>query len=148
MAPLDAQLAGLASMSPAQLRAEWRRLHRGQSIPRGLARSQLERSVAWRIQEQAFGGLPSPSLRELDRYAKELEATGQLEIEVTRQLKPGARLVRHWRGTVYVVTAADAGFEFEGRVYTSLTRIAREITGGAVSGPRFFGISRADGKNA
>jgi len=36
--------------------------------------------------------------------------------------------------------ALDDGFEFEGRLYRSLTQIAREITGAHWSGPRFFGL--------
>jgi len=141
---IENELAELATMSPAQLRAEWRRLNRGQQVPNGLARSQLERAIAWRLQEKARGGLASSRLRELDRFAKQLAATGEIRVEVTRQFKPGARLVRQWHGKVYVVTATENGFEFEGRPYASLTRIARDITGGAWSGPRFFGIIRAD----
>ena len=38
------------------------------------------------------------------------------------------------------VTVLDEGFEFDGRLYSSLTQIAREITGTAWSGPRFFGL--------
>lgn len=148
MPRIETELAGLAAMPPAQLRAEWRRLHRGQHVPEGLARSQLERAVAWRHQEKALGGLSSAHLRELDRYARQLETSGEIDVEVTRQFKPGARLVRQWHGDVYVVTAIQNGFEYDGRHYTSLTRIAREITGGAWSGPRFFGINRPKTKAA
>jgi Protein of unknown function (DUF2924) len=56
------------------------------------------------------------------------------------RLKPGARLVREWRGRTHTVMALDDGFEFEGRLYRSLTQIAREITGAHWSGPRFFGL--------
>ena len=33
-------------------------------------------------------------------------------------------------------------FEFEGKLYRSLTSIAREITGAGWSGPRFFGLAK------
>jgi hypothetical protein len=130
-------------MSPAQLRAEWRRLHRGHPLPQGLTKSQLQRSIAWRLQEKAFGGLSAAHLRELDRYVQALEARRELQVEVTRKLKPGARLVRKWQDKVYVVTATENGFEHEGRRYTTLTSVAREITGGGWSGPRFFGLKQA-----
>jgi hypothetical protein len=35
------------------------------------------------------------------------------------------------------------GFEFEGKLYRSLTSIARKITGAGWSGPRFFGLAKA-----
>ena len=142
MRGIDHQLAGLAAMSPARLRAEWRRLNRRQTLPQGLTASQLARAIAWRLQEKAFGGLPPARLRELDRLAGQLEANGDIDVAGRGSLKPGSRLVRHWHGTVHAVTVLDDGFEFEERHYTSLTRIARQITGAAWSGPRFFGLKR------
>ena len=41
------------------------------------------------------------------------------------------------------MVVTEEGFEFEGKLYRSLTSIAREITGAAWSGPRFFGLARA-----
>jgi len=48
--------------------------------------------------------------------------------------------VRQWHGQIYQVQVLEDGFEFEHRQYRSLTQIAREITGAAWSGPRFFGL--------
>ncbi len=134
------RLAGLATMSPAQLRAEWRNLHRGQPQPEGLSRDLVARAVAWRIQEKVHGGLPPARTRELDRLARQLQASGELDLEQEIRLKPGTRLVRQWREQTYRVLVLDEGFQFEDRHYRSLTPIAREITGAAWSGPRFFGV--------
>ena len=41
------------------------------------------------------------------------------------------------------MVVTEEGFEFEEKLYRSLTGIAREITGAAWSGPRFFGLARA-----
>ncbi|WP_411339454.1 DUF2924 domain-containing protein [Sphingopyxis sp. J-6] len=140
MARIEEQLAGLATMSPARLRAEWRRLHRRQPLTAGLTSSQLIRSIAWRLQEKMLGGLPANRLRELDRLAGQLDHDGELDMALDRSLKPGSQLVRPWHGKAYTVTVIDQGFEFDGRQYSSLTQIAREITGAAWSGPRFFGL--------
>ncbi len=140
MARIEDQLAGLATMSPARLRAEWRRLNRGQPLTEGLTSSQLIRSIAWRMQEKMQGGLAPTRVRELDRLAGQLERDGDLEMAEDRSLKPGSQLVRHWHGKAYTVTVVDQGFEFEGQHHSSLTQIARQITGAAWSGPRFFGI--------
>lgn len=129
-------------MSPARLGAEWRRLNRGQPLTQRLTSSQLVRSIAWRLQEKMQGGLPATRVRELDRLAGQLERDGDLEMAADRSLKPGSRLVRHWHGKPYTVTVLDHGFEFEGRPFLSLTQIARQITGAAWSGPRFFGLTK------
>lgn len=131
---------GLSDLSTAQLRAEWRKAHKGQLMPKGVGRDLASRAIAWRIQEKYSGGLQPATRRELDRLAAQLRENGDIDLAKTVKLKPGIKLVRRWHGTVYQVLVLDEGFEFEGGYYRSLTKIAREITGAAWSGPRFFGL--------
>lgn len=56
------------------------------------------------------------------------------------ELTPGMRLVREWQGEVYQVLVLPQGFEMNGRVFKSLSAIARHIIGTAWSGPLFFGL--------
>jgi hypothetical protein len=63
------------------------------------------------------------------------------------QLKPGTRLVRSWHGRTISVLVSEAGYVFEDRTYRSLSRIAREVTGAAWSGPRFFGLLAGKGSD-
>ena len=76
-------------------------------------------------------------------FAEQLESGDGTAFDPGIVLKPGAKLLREWGGDSYVVIALEDGFEFEGRRYRSLTKIAREITGAHWSGPRFFGLKRA-----
>jgi hypothetical protein len=57
-------------------------------------------------------------------------------------LKPGTRLVREWRGATHSVLIHADGVEWNGKRYSSLTIVAREITGAHWSGPRFFGLRK------
>ena len=54
------------------------------------------------------------------------------------------RLVREWRGATHLVLIHADGVEWRGRRYPSLSVVAREITGAQWSGPRFFGLSKAE----
>lgn len=56
-------------------------------------------------------------------------------------MKAGTRLLRSWNGRSIEVNVTDTGFEHDGRSFKSLSKIAREVTGTAWSGPRFFGLS-------
>ncbi len=80
----------------------------------------------------------------MKRKLRALAQTFKAEIEVlpspTISLKPGAKLIREWGGKTHCVIVLENGFDFEGRRYSSLSRIAREITGARWSGPRFFGL--------
>jgi hypothetical protein len=65
-----------------------------------------------------------------------------------RQLKPGTVLVRDYQGQRHSVTVTPDGFDWQGTTYTSLSAIARAITGTAWSGPRFFALARGNGTPA
>jgi hypothetical protein len=57
-----------------------------------------------------------------------------------RRIKPGAVLVRDWKGQSHRVIVLDQGFGYHDKTYTSLSEIARAITGTRWNGPRFFGL--------
>jgi len=133
-------MAALTGLTAQQLRDEWRRLYRGQ--PPRLSRDLLIRSIAYRMQEVAYGGLSKATQRTLATMSKELEANGNITIAPDLRIRSGARLVREWRGRTHTVIVTDDGFEYAGKAYASLTRIAHEITSAHWSGPRFFGLNR------
>jgi len=49
-------------------------------------------------------------------------------------------LVRDYQGRRHTVTVRPDGYVWEGNPYSSLSAIARAITGTAWSGPRFFAL--------
>ncbi len=135
-----ARLQALESMDSATLRSEWRRLYRAPA-PKRVARDLLMLGVAWKIQEQAYGGLGAATRRRLADLAKSMERDGDVTRNRVARLKPGAKLVREWRCETHIVIVVEDGFEWKGRQWRSLSAIAREITGGHWSGPRFFGLN-------
>jgi hypothetical protein len=142
------RLARLETLDLSAMRQEWRRLFRAE--PPRLSRDLMMRALAHRIQESAFGSLSKATLRRLAALAAEFESDGRIAIPAQPRIKLGARLVREWHGRTHAVVVTEDGFEFEGRFYRSLTGIAREITGAAWSGPRFFGLAgaaNASGRN-
>jgi DUF2924 family protein len=60
--------------------------------------------------------------------------------ELNRRLKPGTVLIREYQGERHTVTVVPGGFLWQDTTYTSLSTIARAITGTAWNGPRFFGL--------
>lgn len=129
VAALERQLERLGTMSPAELRSEWP-LVWGSPTPRWSAEL-LKLAIAYRLQERVYGGLKPATLRELRRISG---SAGN------PKLKAGTRLVRSWHGRTVSVLVTDDGFTFEDRAYSSLTAIAKEVTGAGWSGPRFFGL--------
>jgi hypothetical protein len=139
-AAIEAEIAHLRSLAIDALRRHWRAMF-GRRPPAGLSKDLLGRMIAWRLQERAFGGLDRESLKLLDGFARH----GGLP---RRQLKLGTSLVRDYQGLRHTVTVVPDGFDWQGTTYSSLSAIARAITGTAWSGPRFFALARGNGTPA
>jgi hypothetical protein len=137
---VERSIDALNALSAQQLREEWRRLYRAQ--PPRLSRDLLVRSLAYRIQELTSGGLNKATQRLLANLGREMAAKGAITIAAETHVRPGTRLIREWRGRTHTVLVLDDGFAFEGKTYSSLTRIAHLITRAHWSGPRFFGLNR------
>jgi hypothetical protein len=58
------------------------------------------------------------------------------------QLLPGTRLVKAYGGKTHVVEVTDTGFRYEGETFTSLSAVAKHITGTHWNGLLFFGLRR------
>lgn len=135
MASMEAEVAALAAMSPAALRQRWRDTWRQPAPDIGL--DLMRRAIAWKLQQRVHGGLATSVRRELERAIENLAKGGGGEVT---SLKPGTQLIREWGSTAHHVLVCEEGFEYDGRQFTSLSQIARLITGAHWSGPRFFGL--------
>ena len=129
----------ISTLDIGELRQQWRGLYKTQAPP-NLSRELLVRAVAHRMQELARGGLRPEPRRQLLRIAQQFKETGQASIRARPELKPGTRLMREWQGRTYEVLVLDDGFSWQNTRYSSLSAIARKITGTAWSGPLFFGL--------
>lgn len=134
---LEERIEQLSAMSPAQKKAEWRKVF-GTLAPPAFGVALMVRAIAARWQEKAYGGLSKAELRQLAVQArKDQRAPRGVRAPV---IKAGTWLSRTWHGEVHEVVVLDGSYEYRGARYQSLSAIARRITGAAWSGPRFFGL--------
>lgn len=133
-----AEIERIQSMTIVELRALWRAKFNCEH-PEAFGPDLLRRSIAQKLQENAYGGLDRKTTRLLNQLiAQSTKKNGK--IVIPRRIKPGAILVRQWNGKSHRITVLDDGFGFEGEPYDSLSEIARRITGTRWNGPRFFGL--------
>jgi len=135
-----AQIAALAKASLPDLKAQYRDLF-GSEAP-GINRGFLERRIAYRLQELAYGGLSQASQARLAALARTVDKGSSPRTRLRAQDRPlaGTRLLRVWNGVEHSVTVLQTGFEYQGRPFTSLSAVARHITGTPWNGPAFFGL--------
>ena len=138
---IETRLVALETLTTTDLQIEWRRLYRA-TPPTRLSRDLLIRGVAYRLQEQAHGGLSLGAKRRLHTLSEGADQRGGSAAAPAIALKPGTKLIREWHGHAHTVSVLDDGFEYQGERFGSLSRVARRITGVHWSGPLFFGISK------
>ncbi len=121
-------------------------------------RQHVVRRIGWRLQVLAEGGLSERAHR------RALEIADDADLRITPPIHPvedprapesvsllsakdrrvpqcGAVLIRDFKGKRVSVTVLEHGFECNGRVFKSLSAVARHATGTAWNGYAFFRLS-------
>jgi hypothetical protein len=148
------QMEALRDMTVAELRERYAEIF-GEAT-RSSHKDFLRKRIAWRLQANEEGGLSARALRR----AKELANDADLRLlapaarTVVRPFRPfhdrrlpmpGTVLQREYRGQTVTVTILDAGFEYAGQVYRSLTAVAKAVTGSHWNGYQFWGLTSDGG---
>ena len=124
--------------------------------PRVKHRGHLWRRIAWKVQEQRFGGLSGAAKRKLDELIAEIDVplvakqteTNKRVVRVNGEPAIGTTLVRVWRDQEIHATRTDQGWEHNGVVYRSLTAVAKAATGTHWNGRLFFGLAKRKERSA
>lgn len=143
LSAIEEEIADIRSLGVVNLRLRWQEIFK-KAVPDALTKDLLARMICWRIQEDAFGGFDRATLKILDSYVR----GKSVERSHHRRLRRGTVLVREYEGTRHEVTVSADGYLWKGETYTSLTKIARAITGSQWNGPRFFGLRGKGGTSA
>ncbi|MCL4652466.1 DUF2924 domain-containing protein [Burkholderia multivorans] len=135
-----AQIAALPDLSMSDIKSLWKDLF-GDDTPTH-NRQFLERRIAYRLQEIEFRKVDRALADRNKRRIQTILESGQnKKFDRDIRLMAGTILTREYQGKEYrIMATVDGQYEFEGRLYRSLSRIAKEITGTAWSGPVFFGL--------
>jgi hypothetical protein len=136
------QLSTLAGLDLAGLRRAWTK-EMGCEAPSGVGKDFLMRYLAYRHQAQAHGDIDRSTKSALEKIAN-----GNLSpLETSRgpgaNLKPGAVLVREYKGETHQVTVLEEGYAWRGQPYATLSAVARAITQTNWNGYVFFGLRQA-----
>jgi Protein of unknown function (DUF2924) len=153
MMPVAAELSALERLSVAQLRGRCAELF-GEAT-RASNRVWLVRRIAWRLQALAEGDLTARARQR----AAELACDADLRLlppraaiaspgpmSTPRRADPripcaGTLLTRRYKGAVLQIRVLERGFAYDGRVFTSLSAVARAITGSHCNGLLFFRLT-------
>lgn len=115
-----------------ELRVAWEKTFR-RPPPSSLTKDLLARMLTHRMQERALGGLDKTSHQHMAKLAS---GNG----DCISPLKSGSLIVREHDGVLHQVVIVPDGYLWNGKTFSSLSTIAKKITGTNWNGPRFFGL--------
>ena len=150
------QIDELRSLTLSQLKIKHVELFGEPS--RSQHRRQVMRRIGWRLQVLAEGGLSERARRRALEIASDVDLrvlppnlwdgdpdsrnSGRvLSAKDSRIPECGTVLVRDFKGKRISVTVLEHGFDYDGRIFKSLSAVARQATGTAWNGYAFFGLS-------
>lgn len=133
----------LALIPAAELRAIWL-ARRGASPPPTLSARLMRLALAWDVQADGQGG-EAPALRRQWQAVMKRRADGASADDaisgLARPAAPtGTRLLKSWAGETHEVIIEKEGVMWNGTTYSSLSAVARAMTGTPRNGPKFFGF--------
>ncbi len=154
------EILRLQSMTIGELRARWLEVFGQETKQRH--RAYLIRRLCWKLQEDRFGKLTPEQEARVAEYRREIEALPPEQwfprskankaaaareklpplMRDRRLPPPGSVLTREWRGNQVVVKILESGFEYDGRLFRSLSAVAQAVTGTSWNGWTFFGLAK------
>jgi hypothetical protein len=137
---IENQIQVIEGLDLAGLRKHWRRKYGRQPVP-GLGRNFMIRAIAYRIQADALGDLDRKTIRTLEQLAAGNADAIIHDRSPGRNLQPGTELVREYQGQHHRVTVVRDGFSWNGNTYSTLSGVAKAITGSNWNGYAFFGLT-------
>lgn len=134
---------GFAAAGAPELRRLWVS-RRGSPPPPTLSARLMRLALAWDLQAAEQGGETAAIRRQwqavMRRREEGLGADAAVEGLSLPAAPAGTRLIKSWAGEVHEVTVRDDGVLWNGRTYSSLSAVARVMTGTPRNGPKFFGL--------
>jgi hypothetical protein len=143
---LEEEIGQLPDLPYPELKERWRKLF-GIVAPKHISRQLLVKAIAYRMREKVLGGLSPETKRRLREIAAAVREGREDTLYIGPRIKPGTRLVRAWQGKTHIVDVLPDGFAWDGGKHSSLSAIAKAITGTSWNGYVFFGVKRRPTRN-
>ena len=116
----------------------------------------LWRKIAYRIQELEHGGLSSEAQGKIEEFIQKYDPVNNKSLRPTTNTNssskksklsrdkrlpiPGTVITKEYKGIALQIKVIESGFEYNNKIYKSLTSIAKEVTGAHWNGYLFFNL--------
>lgn len=118
----------------------------------GAHRLYLWRKIAYKLQERKYGSLSAKAQDRLKVFIDEYDPINNKALRPDKPVSclpttkdkwlpiPGTVITKEYKAAKYPVKVLEKGFEYNGKIYKTLSAIAKEITGAHWNGYLFFNL--------
>jgi len=149
------KIMALKEISLDELEKKYEEVFDGKKAPSN-NKVYLWRKIAYRIQELEYGSISQETQNKIQEFIQKYDPVNNKALrpesaspEHSKKGKfsrdkrlpiPGTVITKEYKGIALQVKVAESGFEYNNKIYKSLTAIAKEITGAHWNGYLFFNL--------
>lgn len=144
------QIMSLKNKSLIELKAKYTEVFKGET-PTSSNKLFLWRKIAYKLQEIEYGGLSENTQNRVNELIERYDPINNKMFRPQRPVDkdkstgrdrrlpiPGAIIRKEYKGRILEVKVLEKGFDYEGKVYRTLSAVAKAITGDHWNGYLFF----------
>jgi len=149
---LSTQIEILKKAPINEIQKQYKELFKGESIT-AFQKTYLQRRIAYKLQELGRGGLSAKAKQRLEDLLQEYEPINNKALRPDKPVAqqatpvndrrlpiPGTIITKKYKGSNYQIKVLEKGFEYNGKIYKSLTAVAKEMSGAHWNGYLFFNL--------
>ena len=149
------QIMELKEKSLGELKTKYEELFPGQKVPSN-NKVFLWRKITYRLQELEYGGISAETQSKIQQLIQQYDPINNKALRpdnipenqpkksgISRDKRlpiPGTVITKEYKGISLQIKVLKSGFEYNSKVYTTLTAIAKEVTGAHWNGYLFFNL--------
>ena len=147
------QILALKGMSTEELLQKYEKFFNGKKAP-SKNKAFLRRRIAHRIQELEYGGISEKARNRIKEFINKYDPINNKVLRPGKALTenrtkdkrdrrlpiPGTVITKIYKGNTLQVKVLENGFEYNSKMYKTLSKVANAITGDHWNGYLFFNI--------
>lgn len=137
---INVSMDNLKSLTTKELQNKWQEIF-NVLAPKGYTKLYLIKELTWYFK---YNKLPSKLQNKINNLVDNYEKTKTVNVKKIKKFNVaiGTKFIREFKGEKYEVIAVDGGFNFNGKLYKTLSAVANVITGTHWNGKKFFGVCK------
>lgn len=130
----------LKILTTEELQNKWQEIFKT-SAPKGYTKLYLIKELTFHMKNKKLSG---EVMNQINKLVEDYEKTKTINVRKTKKFDVtiGTKFIREFKGKKHEAIAVEDGFNYNGKLYKTLSAVANVITGTHWNGKKFFGVCK------